>query len=121
MGDTRDTTQISTFTLLFVCNQVALLAIAIYGQSVAAAVFFWLGVAFFLSRLEPINYRHCALLFWMAITFAILGYLVVPEVETSNLLEISNIKFWLGALLYSISAILITGTCYKMFTLPPST
>ena len=121
MGNVRETNPLSSFTLLFLANQIALLAIAIYGQSVAAAVFFWLGIAFLLSRMEPINMRYCGLLFWVGITFALLGYIVVPDVETSNLLEISNLKFWFGSLLYLIAAVVIGGTVYKVFTLPPST
>lgn len=121
MGDVKETNQLSSFTLLFLANQIALLAIAVYGQSFAAAIFFWLGVALLLSRMEPINMRYCALLFWLGITFALLGYLVVPDVETSNLLEISNLKFWLGALLYLVAAVVIAGTVYKVFTLPPGT
>lgn len=118
MGDVKENTQISMFTFLFLCNQVGLFAVAVFGKSVAAAVFFWLGIAFLLSRIEPVNVRYCALSFWLGTTLAILGYLVIPDVGTSNILEISDLKFWFGTFLLLMAAILIAITCYKMFSLP---
>ncbi len=71
-----------------------------------------------LSRLEPIEFRYCALLFWLAITLAILAYLIAPRITFSDFDEIPNSKVLAGSLLYLVAAILVGGAMYRAFMLP---
>lgn len=121
MGTPNQSNPISVFTVLFVGNQAVLLWIALSGSNLTAGVFFWLGIAFMLSRMEPVELRYCALLFWLGLTFAIVAYWIAPRITFTDVIESPKMVAWAGAILYFVAAAFVVGATYRAYVLPKET
>lgn len=120
MSGRLQNTQISISTMLFLVFQISLFVIAVSVPSFSAFWLFWLGVAVFLTKIDPAEWRVPLLTIWMGLTFAILAYVVQPEnsfprLWQSHLDPMAVLSF----LLYLSSAISIIGTLL-WYLLPPA-